>query len=186
MQARGGWDDTRSQFAAWWARTARKPLLQAFSPRADVAEPAPWDNWAFLQHKGEAARILREFQAFRDSTYFGGGAFPNLWLNLGPGVLAAYFSGYLEFSTEQRTAWFEQTRDWEAVEALHFSPENSWWRYTLEMAEALAPQAPGNFVLGATDIGGSMDVLASLRGAQELLLDLMLEPDRVLAMLDPI
>ncbi len=186
MEAKVDWDDTRAQFSAWWNKESARPLIQAFAPRADVTPHVPPDSWAFLHHKGECARILEEFLAFRDSTYFGGVAYPNLWLNLGPGVLAAYFSNYLAFSTEQSTAWFEQTRDWDAVEALHFSAENPWWRYTLEMAEAMAPHAPGNFILATTDIGGSMDVLASLRGAQELLLDLMLEPDRVLAMLERI
>jgi len=186
LQGKTDWDTAKSLFDAWWKHESKKPLIQAFSPKADVDQYYALDGWAFLRNKGAFAQIIHEFKQFRDCTFFGGTAYPNLWLNLGPGALAAYLSNFLEFSNEQSTTWFEKTRDWDAVEAFDFDEANPWWQYTLQMAEAAAPNAPGAFILATTDIGGNLDVLASLRGTQELLMDLVLEPERITQMLSRI
>ena len=186
MLYRPDWDEVRENFSAWWRRELDTPLVQVCSTRAGIAPGPWWDGWAFLKHRDNPERVVRDFDAFCGRTWFGGEAFPNLFVNLGPGVLAAYLSGYLHFDAAAATAWFEQPRSWEAVEALTFETDNPWWRYTRRVTELGCAAGRDRFLVSMTDIGGTADVLASLRGTEALLEDMLLEPGRVHAALDRI
>ncbi len=176
------WDDIRKTYEAWWARELDRPVFYVTYPRGAPCTGPEFDSWSFLRHKGEFDILRRQLETYAGLSGYAGDAFPSLFMNLGAGVLAAYFSGYLEFDAFNQTAWFEKARPWDDVEKLTFEEDNEWWQYTQAVTRLCADAAQGRFVLGMTDIGGVLDVLASLRGTENLLMDLVAEPDRVHAM----
>jgi 5-methyltetrahydrofolate--homocysteine methyltransferase len=62
---------------------------------------------------------------------------------------------------------------------LTYSPDNLWWERVASVTRAAVDRWGDRVVIGHTDLGGNLDILASLRGAQELLLDLHDAPDEV-------
>ncbi|HQE84607.1 MAG TPA: hypothetical protein PLM14_16525 [Candidatus Hydrogenedentes bacterium] len=176
---RGNWRGIRETYEAWWARGLERPVFQVYYPAAGNGAAVEFDQWSFLKYKDNLGHLRRLLEAFADSGCCAGDAFPGLFLNLGPGVLAACFSGYLDYDDFNQTAWFEKPQSWEEVEELAFEETNHWWQYLQSVTRMCADAAKDRFILGMTDIGGILDVLASLRGTENLLMDLLSVPDRV-------
>lgn len=180
------WDRIRERLNAWWNHELDRPVIQAFGRRAGVSSddvvPAHFPLWGFMEMHPQAEEVPALFQKWASQMYFGGEAFPNLRLNLGPGTIAAYLSGYCSYRPEQHTVWFEKPLSWDEIEGLEFQENNVWWQYTLRATKAAANACDGDYITGMTTFGGILDVLASLRGTQQLLMDVVDEPERVNAM----
>ena len=63
--------------------------------------------------------------------------------------------------------------------ALHYDANNIWWQRVKEMTHALVARYGRHLVVSHTDLGGNLDILASFRGTQELLFDLVDCPQEV-------
>lgn len=186
MIYREDWDEIREIYRAWWDRQLDYPIIQVVSPKDGIERYRSYDGWGFLRYKDHPERVLEIFEEWCKDTFFGGEAYPNLWINLGPGVLASYYTGFLRFDGNTNTSWFEYPLPWEEVERLEFREDNEWWQYTRYITELSIDRGKDKFVVGMTDIGGVLDVLSSFRGSQNLLIDLIEEADRVSNMLDKI
>lgn len=186
MLYREDWDKVKEVYKAWWDKKLDYPLVQVVSPKEDAKEYKSYDGWGFLRYKDYPEKAIDLFEERCRDTFFGGESYPNLWMNLGPGVLAAYYTGFLKFDGNTNTSWFEYPLPWEEVEKLEFKEDNEWWQYTRFITELSISKGKDRFIVGMTDIGGVLDVLSSFRGAQNLLIDLIEEPDRVLYILDKI
>lgn len=106
---------------------------------------------------------------------------PNLFANLGPGMLAACIGG--TFTLAPSTVWFDQApiiSDWNAKPAIRFDENSTLWQH-LERIQKRALK-DGTYPVSITDLGGIMDVVASLRGTEALLYDLYDDPDEVKAL----
>jgi 5-methyltetrahydrofolate--homocysteine methyltransferase len=97
----------------------------------------------------------------------------------GAGTMAAYL-GCTPLSTP-RTVWFFPPKKDIPIEELHFEYDerNPYWRRVLNLYEAALERWGGRVVLGMVDIGGILDVLASFRGSENLLMDLYDSPEEV-------
>ncbi|AEE96722.1 hypothetical protein [Mahella australiensis] len=179
------WGNVKKAYEAWWNKDLDYPLLQVTSPKEGTRYTS-YNGWEFLQYKCCPEKALDIFEESCQHIYFGAEAFPNIWMNLGPGSLASYFTGFLKFDRENNTAWFESPRSWEKVEALEFKEDNEWWKYTKYITELSAKRGKDKFIVGTTDIGGVLDVLSSFRGAQNLLVDLIEEPNMIFDMSEKI
>ena len=113
-------------------------------------------------------------------------SFPNLNIDFGPGSLASYLGSDIGFKED--TVWFKPClEDWEGVPEFHFDPENSWFKKHIELAEKSREQAKGDdFYVDLPDLMENVDLLASLRGAQEMLYDTIDEPEIVKERVDQI
>ncbi|MCK4590871.1 MAG: hypothetical protein KAT86_03885, partial [Candidatus Latescibacteria bacterium] len=192
--------DIREKYEAWWR--CEGSILRFDTPKKHHAPPripsevqdVGWllayvaERWVKEAKKPDWDWIWEVYHTSWDGTYFGGEAYPQVWLNLGPGIMAAYLDGYADFRGD--TMWFELSEPltWEEIGKLNYDPENPWWRFTLEAAHELGMRAKGKGdILGTTDIGGIHDVLASLRGSGNIMTDfydhaqeLQREADRIL------
>lgn len=192
MFLKDNWDEVKEIYKKWWNKELEYPLIQVVSPKEGVKDLSilkKWLDiswWGFLKYKHCPAKCVEIFEEICKNIYFGGEAFPNLILNIGPGSLASYFTGYLNFDENTNTAWFENPLPWEEVLKLEFREDNEWWQYTKFIAKLSAERAKNKFIVANTDIGGIPDVLASFRGTQNLLVDFIEESDKVLCMLDKI
>ena len=192
--------DIREKYEAWWR--CEGSILQFDTAKKHHAPPripsevqdVGWllaymaERWVKEAKNPDWDWIWEVYRTSWDGTYFGGEAYPQVWLNLGPGVMAAYLGGYADFRGD--TMWFELSEPltWKKIAKLNYDPENPWWRFTLEAAHELGTRAnEEGVILGTTDIGGVHDVLASLRGSGNIMTDfydhaqeLQRETDRIL------
>jgi len=186
MFYREDWDKIKEIYKVWWNKELDYPLLQVASPKEGIKDYEGYDGWGFLRYKSCPEKNIDLFEKRCSETFFGGESFPNLWMNLGPGVLASYYTDFLKFDGNTNTSWFECPLPWEDVERLEFKEDGEWWQYTKYITRLSIERGKDKFIVGTTDIGGVLDVLSSFRGAKNLLIDLIEEPERVLYMSDKI
>lgn len=170
------WEKSKECFNAFWEHdVADRPLIAVEAPREkplgdglslratkDLAE-----KWTNLEYRAD------EFTHYCNNTYFGGDLFPNFFSNLGPGTMSACIGG--SYKLGEDTVWFDtvQTiKDWDEFKEFNFDVNSEMWQMLTKMTERFMNNANGNYICGVTDIGGNFDILAALRGTQELLYDM--------------
>jgi 5-methyltetrahydrofolate--homocysteine methyltransferase len=167
---------------AWWAgELLDRAVVQVSAPRRGANSPSEWDAWRLVHTLEAPQRAFEEFERHCQATFFGGELAPSLWVNLGPGILAAYLGCTPHI--EQDTVWFEasEKRPWEDLQGLDLRPDNPWWTLTRRLLAQAAKFARDKFLVGVTDLNAVLNVLGSLRGTQTLLTDLVDYPAEVRA-----
>lgn len=110
---------------------------------------------------------------------FHGDAYP--WVNMshfGPGVVAAFLGAKLE--NNENTVWFHPQKVL-PIEDLHFEfdDNNVWFNRIRDIYIAAMKRWKGDVVMAMTDLGGILDILATFRGTDNLLMDLYDSPEDV-------
>ena len=124
-----------------------------------------------------AERIVARYRYFCDTHAFLGESFPNLNIDFGPGSTAAYLGsdiGLKRILYGSRNAWMA---GW--CSEAYIDPENKWFKKHLQLAKDCRALAKDDFYVDMPDLMENIDVLASLRGAQDTLFDLLDEPEKV-------
>ena len=107
-------------------------------------------------------------------------AYPSQFINTGAGVMAAWFGADTKISKD--TIWFGQFHppisNWER-DSITLNPQEGMYRATYEMTRHLCEHSHGRYAVSVCDLGGTLDILSSLRGAQPLLMDLLDHPEEV-------
>jgi 5-methyltetrahydrofolate--homocysteine methyltransferase len=170
--------EIKKHYNAFWDRTCHERATLFLSVRTGAEEfPIPKDTdeqWAGIGYK------LSEMEWKRRNVSYAADGYPNMWVNLGPGVLSAMLGSGFKFAPD--TVWFgegSELGDLREVGNLALSPDAAMNRLVLDMTRAFCEAANGKFIVGITDIGGVMDVLASFRGTENLLYDLYDNPNDV-------
>lgn len=179
MLYKDDWDMAKTRLEAWWAgEVLDRAVVQVCAPRKGATHAHGWNLWNFPHQLDEPEKAIEAFEGFCRETFFGGEAYPNLWVNFGPGVIAAFLG--VEPVIGEDTVWFEHPMPWEDVDRITAVEENNIWWQRVRRATALSVEmGHGKWFTGMTDLGGSLDINASLRGGQDLLLDLIECPERV-------
>jgi 5-methyltetrahydrofolate--homocysteine methyltransferase len=174
------WQRVEHDWTAWWAHELPRPLLVAVSAPGGVG----W-MWQPVAHRAltaSAADLAEEKWRDLGRATWHGDAWPRYCVNFGAGAAAAFLGGRLEATPETDTVWFHPGI-WEGKELRDIQPaydaDNAWWRRTREVTAACAARFGRGAQVGVADIGGTLDIAASLRGAQELLMDCVDDPDGV-------
>lgn len=196
------WEETKEKFTNYWAhKNTGRPLMCVIARRPEIeqySDGRPVDGgylgqicqgnyynmpeelkWKDMEDKYQnAQRIVDRYRYFCDTHVFLGEAFPNLNIDFGPGSTAAYLGSEIGFKED--TVWFHScVEDWEDYPKLTFDPENKWFKKHLQLAKDCQALANGDFVVDMPDLMENIDVLASLRGAQDCLYDMIDEPEEV-------
>ena len=125
-----------------------------------------------------AERMVARYRHFCENHEFMGESFPNMSVDFGPGSVAAYLGSDIEFRDD--TIWFTECVDeWEDTPDLKFDPENKWLVKHLELVKKCRELAGEDFYIPIPDLMENIDVLASLRGAQNTVYDLIDEPEEM-------
>jgi 5-methyltetrahydrofolate--homocysteine methyltransferase len=107
-----------------------------------------------------------------------GDAFPSIWPNFGPGIMAGFIGAEVE--PRQDTTWFHPRAHREVPDLhLEHDAQSPWLERIKDVCRAAVERWEGQVQVGMTDLGGSLDVLSTFRPAEELLLDLYDHPDDV-------
>jgi len=180
------WEIVKERWKEWWNGTLDKgPIISVTAPLEKLRETpietrkprTLKDEWLNIEYR---ANLMHNRNM---STWFGGDAIPSCrgsFINFGPGSIAGYLGSKPEFMPG--TIWFHELEDnsLENIEkTLHYDPDNQLWNSTKKLTGAIADISHGDFLTTFADIGGVMDILSSLRGTQNLLMDLIGSPEMV-------
>jgi len=173
------WERIHRDWSLWWAHELERPMvvIETFHP---VMLPKEVFSRQFLLEK-PAQQVIHFFQQNLESRGFFGDAMPKWFPNFGPGIVAGFLGTDVHCRPEQNTVWFNAKAAKSIDEiSFKFDLQNPWWLRVKELT-SLAAQSWGDKVcIGHTDLGGGLDILASLRSANQLLLDLVESPGQVL------
>jgi 5-methyltetrahydrofolate--homocysteine methyltransferase len=204
MIGKDNWDETRQKWTNYWRREnvgrplmcviARDPSVEASYQQAvkdgsspfsvlcqgtDSALPqdlVPRDVEDLYQN---AARMDLRYRHFCQTHHFLGESFPNIDADFGPGSMAGYLGSNIVFRDD--TVWFEPCiDDWAKQPPLAFDADNTWWKKHYELVRELSRLSGGDYLIGMPDIMENVDVLASLRGVENSLYDIIDEEDEVI------
>jgi len=180
------WEETKKVFEEWWNGALDQPLIQIVYPKHDALPVI--DSWAFLRYYPDIEKALnRLFQQF-SRLIFEKEAYPNVWVNLGPGSLAAYLGATVKFDPKVNTSWFLEDFSLKELENVEFDAHNKWWIYTCRAYEMAREECKGKAVVSFTDLLDAVTVTGLLRGnfPTNLLRDIFLERERVKRVLERI
>jgi 5-methyltetrahydrofolate--homocysteine methyltransferase len=174
------WERVERDTMAWWAGELDRPLIWlAATDALDVYPPYHYMSNYPLDMPADA--LLELYEPQLNATHFYGDAFPSLWINFGPGIMAGFLGANVHSVSEpSETVWFGPSKEAPLAGLdLDYDRVNPWWVRIQEITRAAAQRWNGQVAVGHTDIGGNLDVLASFRTTQTLLLDLLEQPDEV-------
>ena len=173
----------------WWNGTLDRPLLSLTQDNAydvPVDRALVPDQWNCDHFENSVEAVIDAADAEFSTKEFLADGFPLLNFSFfGPGVLAAFCGARLDTSSGR--VWFFPEKEQEIGE-IHakYDPNNIYVRRIKDLYRAGLQKWDGSVILGMPDLGGVMDVAATLRGTENLLMDLIDEPEEVLRLIGEI
>ncbi len=197
------WAETRQKWINYWKhQNTGRPVMTVIARKPEVealSNGEPQDGgylgqicqgnyyglpeelmWKDMEDKYQnPERIVARYRQFCETHAFLAESFPNLNIDFGPGSLASYLGSDIGFKED--TVWFMPcfTDGWEHAPELVFNPENAWLLKHLYLAKVCRQLAGDDFFVDMPDLMENIDTLASLRGAQDTLYDLLDEPEEI-------
>lgn len=179
------WHETRQHFDAWWNQqglvvTAWLPPLCDL-PHEDIGPmPMPREVHRFITDPAYHADFEHHRLAY---SCFTGDILPMAETDIGPGSLALYLGS--EAGIAKDTVWFNPCME-SINDPIHFDPQNPWWQLTHATIQACLEKSAGKYLVGCPDLVENLDVLASLRGTEALMMDMIENPAAVMERLEEI
>ena len=182
MQYKKDWEETKRRFKAWWdGSNSGRPLMWIVAKRRVLLEELECEE-EFTDaedfHLNLTKRITR-YRNYLKSHIFMADSFPNFDFNLGAGSMAIYLGVEPNFHWD--TIWFKECvqEGFNSWGRLYFDQENLWWRKHFELIRSAKELSQDDFLVNIPDIVENIDILAAMRGSQELCYDLVDEPNLV-------
>jgi hypothetical protein len=179
---RDRWARIREESRRWWAGKLDRPLIHARLWGRDAGRPEPkLPNHHFTAFYGSDvsadAIVDRWDYGLRRETYLGD-AFPAIWPNFGPGVMAAFMGAPMVNGKD--TVWFHPPGDHEMTDVVfRYEAASPVYHRVQSICRAAGSRWDGLVQVGMTDLGGNLDVLSTFRPSEKLLLDLVDCPEDV-------
>ena len=174
------WKRVEQDWDAYWNYQQKRPMvwIQCWDPHTgEVTERCS----CVAQYAADVTpqEIIKLETRFLETFDFVGDAFPKFFLNFGPGGAAAYFGSSV--TAVMDTVWFDPISDDLAgfEERLTLDRKNTWFQRTHAVLDTALQMWQDQVQVTVSDIGGNLDILASLRGTSQLLFDLFDNSDRV-------
>lgn len=162
----------------WEMKNTGRPILNISYKKEGFTRYRPYESLEEKYMQVEYA--YNWFKHSMANTGYVAEGIPMHFTNFGPGCLAAAMGGSYKFTKE--SVWFDGVQyvtDWENPPPAYFDEQSEFWQKILEAQRLYATDPDVHYSI--TDIGGIMDIVASLRGTENLLYDLYDYPDEVRA-----
>lgn len=172
-QAAQAWD-------SFWRNEWRGPLIAAVVPKPGV-EPAPKPSAYLAGPEMDVAAFAAQGLRWVETHDFLGAAVPFVYLEFAADQFATFLGADLVFPSPEQGGWpLHPYADCplETVE-IRFERNGKWWRHVSAIAETLMEQWAGKLLIAAPTLVSNLDALVALRGANQVLLDLMDCPEVV-------
>ena len=107
---------------------------------------------------------------------------PQLWTSFGPDEIAAFCGGNLEWAADRSgdTNWSKPfISDWDRDLPLAIRPDSPLWQRMRTFFRLAAEKLGGRMLLCSPDLHTNMDLLAAVRGPQQLCMDLVDNPSAI-------
>jgi len=167
---------TKSRWDDFWHGRNTRPMLCATVRRPGVKEVAKPPYAA--GYDGNFAPVMDQLAGWAESHEFLGEAIPFFYLEFAANHFSTFLGADLTFIDEGGGWPVQFVKDWQATE-LSFQRQGKWWRRTVEFAQAIKQRFGDNLMIASPTLVANMDALASVRGENDLLLDMVDSPELI-------
>lgn len=170
------WAESQKRYIDWWNGkgtivTMWEHLQKEGAPYADVPQPAPAKDLDQFWFDPRWRADFLDWQMSRNS--YKADIIPVANTQLGPGSLASILGAEVEGGKD--TIWIKHRDDY--GDDIVFDGNNPWLKAHLDLLKACKERAQGHYYVGCPDLMEGLDVLASLRGTENVLMDMVLRPE---------
>lgn len=173
------WAQTRERLEALWLGQNDRACIAVKCLKDDnqfQGTRAPDDPAELFRYFTDAEWIHKRQTHRFDNTFFGGEALPVVWMNFGTAGHAKYFKN-CKYGFAKNTVWYNHSlADGEYPEYLG---DDSILAIEKKCMRDLSQLGMGQYMVSMPDNCGTLDALAHLRGTNELLFDLIDDPEWV-------
>ncbi len=174
----------------WWKGELDRPLVSikiddAYAPSHEAKTPylsqANCNDFSILPEQ-----IIDTYDSHMSRIEFLGDSYPHVNFDVfGPGLVAAFCGARLRNDTG--AVWFEPSEK-KDISEIHakYDPDNIWSKRVKDIYRAGLERWNGSVIMGLPDLGGTLDIAASLCGNEELLFAIIEQPDEVKRLSDEI
>ena len=177
------WARVRETYGSFWNKTIDRPVAGVAvkermpdreDPGIDSLTQANCANFSITTDQ-IADKIVYDLSQYE----FYGDSYPVVNMDcFGPGVLAAFLGAKLDNSTGN--VWFHPQREFSVTDMkLEYDPDNIWIKRIKEIYAKTLDRAEGNVIMAVPDLGGILDIVSIFLPGEQLLFDLIDEPDSV-------
>jgi hypothetical protein len=181
LKYKENWAETQDKFKQWWeGKNTGRPLMKVVAKRKSPVGELENDVLALSpeQYYMDVEMNVRKYRNYCKSHKFLAEAFPNLGMDIGPGSMALYLGAEPEFAWD--TVWYKECiHDWSNWGNFRFDPNNTWWKKHIEMIRRAVALSAKDFSVTIPDIIENVDIISAMRGPQNLLFDIMDEPEMI-------
>lgn len=183
MLSKKNWEETQIKFANWWNhKNTGRPLMSIIVKKegTDILLPEELIYKNRDDKYLNVEQMVARYRYYCSTHEFIAESFPNMSVDFGPGSLAAYLGSDIIFNED--TVWFTEIINgdsWDEYGDISYDEHNVWWIRHQEIAQKASELIGDDFLLAIPDIMENIDVLQSLRGASNLIFDLMDEPETI-------
>jgi hypothetical protein len=170
------WEKSQKRYLDWWNHkgliiTMWEHLRKEGAPYEEVPEPAPAKDLDQLWFDAEYRADSLHWQMSRNS--YKADIIPVANTQLGPGSLASILGAEVEGGPD--TIWIRHPENF--GDEIVFDENHPWMHRHLDLLRAVKKRAQGRYYVGIPDIMEGLDTVASLRGTENVLMDMIMRPE---------
>lgn len=171
-------EETKQHYINWWNHKGIvlnmwEHFQQGVTPHADIPKPRPYKDlnqrWFDPEWRAEYLDWYVAHSSLKADIL------PVANTQLGPGSLAAILGGVFEGGED--TIWIHPNPNY--TDDIVFDPQHPNWLLHKELLRACKEKAQGHYYVGMPDLMEGLDVLAALKGTDQVLLDTVMHPERL-------
>ncbi len=159
----------------------RRPIVCISAPKKGSEDYKPHGGSYYDQVHEDIDVLLNRALEDASHTFYGGDLIPAYYPSLGPDEVACYCGAKLEFQEGSlHTNWCVPfVQDWATAEPLEIRDDNPYWQRILAIYRRGAELLDGKMLMYHLDLHTNMDLLAAVRGTQNLCMDLIDCPELI-------
>ena len=173
-------EPVRQSHEAFWAGELDRPVVLLSGQGKDARTTQPWLSYVPAYGDMPVEQIVDIAEAHMRATWYAGDGYPYLFTNYGAGSAAVYTGLASGHYSQDGGVWFHPVVDTELAD-LRIEPrtDTEWFIHTDRYMRAIVERIGGKTQITLPDLGGMLDILASIRTTERLLTDVIDSPDEV-------
>ena len=176
------WERIRRTYEQWWSGTLDRPVINIAVRRPKADRPAsvlPFRSFTSdYPLDAPAEQVIDSWDYELSHLAFAGDAFPHVWVNFGPGVMAEFIGGRARVG--DNTVWFGPARH-VSIDRLNleYRPHSTFLDRIRSLSAAAVQRWGGGVQVSMTDLGGNLDMLSTFLEPGPLAMELYDHPEHV-------
>lgn len=178
LEFKPDFSEAQERWEAFWRGENTRPIVSAViaKPGIEPVDKPPYTS-GFDGHFGP---VIDQVLRWAETHEFLGEAIPFYYLEFAADHFATFLGADLRFQEDGHGGGWAVpfVEDWDDVE-IRFQRESRWWEKTVEFAQALRERCDGKLMIASPTLVANLDALVAVRGAENLLVDLVEQPEAV-------